>query len=153
MEIAILGVLICQLLLLLISLAVAARLILSLSKSAHSFLESPGEGKQSPLADILGIVSDRLGAAIIAHAKAWLLSQNSIAVRQDKAAARQELQASAPPWLGMAMKFSPGIGKIVNKNPELAQLAMAAFQNMGNKGASEEEKNNGSSHSQDPFKL
>jgi len=154
MELAILGVLICQLSLLLISLIVAKRLTSSLLKNVRSFLESPGEDKQSPLADILDNAANRLAAAIIAHVKAWLLAQNSIAVRQEKAQLRENLQSNAPPMIGALMKFSPGIGKLITKNPELAQLAINYMQNRGGAGSAPEEvpaRNNGSSGN--PFKV
>lgn len=153
MEIAIFGVLLCHFLLLLISLFVVKKRISSLLRSARSFYESPGEGKQSPLADILDNVANRLANALIVHVKAWLLAQNSIAVRQEKAQLRQNIQNSAPPLMGALMKYSPGIGKVMANNPELAQMAINAFAGMGGKKESESENNNGHHELNSPFKI
>jgi hypothetical protein len=153
MEIAILGVLICQLLLLATSLLLAKRLMSSLSRNVRLYFESPDEGKQSPFADTLDNLSARLGAAIIASIKGWLMSQNSIAVRQDKAAARQEIQENAPPILGMLMKYQPGIGKLLGKNPELAQLAMQYLNNRQGAKPPEEVSAGSNGSSGNPFKV
>lgn len=151
MELAILGVLICQLLLFVTSLGIATKLMYSLIKSVRSFFEQPEPEKQSPFADTIDNITSRLAVALIASIKGWLMSQNSIAVRQDKAAARQEIQDNAPPILGMLMKYQPGIGKILGKNPELAQLAMQYLSNRGKAPEEVPANNNGSSGN--PFKV
>lgn len=153
-ELAILGVLTCQLLLLLFALVAARKLMLSALKSAHSFLESPEEGKQSAFADILDSIGNRLGSAVIAHAKAWLMSQNSISVRQQKAAARTEVRESAPPLVSFLMKYAPGVGKIVDQNPELAQAAISAIQGMNQNKEAQNTANGNNGHKQgSPFNI
>lgn len=152
MEFAILGVLICQLLLTLLTVLMARKLILSLIQNVRSFFEPISEGQKSPLATIgetiIATASDRMAAAIVASAKGWLIGQNSIAVRQEKAAIREGLEAQSP-FIGLLQKFSPGIGKIITKNPELAAMALNAFQNKGEKHIS----NNGGNGSGDFNKI
>jgi len=151
------GLLICQLSVLLFVLVAGIKLKSYLLQNVRSFFEQrkdrEGNPEQSAFADILDNIGNRLAAAIIASAKGWLMAQNSAAVRQDKAAARQEFQASAPAALQFLMKFSPGIGKIVQKNPELAQLAMSALGNMGGKSEAVISDNGNGHISGDPFKI
>jgi len=153
-EVAILGVLFCQLLLLSIVLIWAKKRMSLVSRYVRSFLELRGEENKSQFAVILEKWIDHLAVAITASIKGWLLGQNSIAVRQDKAAARAELQASAPPIAQALMKYSPGIGKIIAKNPELAQMAMNAFAGMGGKKeGGEGESDNHQAPAGNPFRI
>lgn len=128
-----------QFLALLFALMWVKRLKSSVITNVRSFLESPKEGEPSPIAVIGDTLASRLGSAIVASLKAWLLAQNSIAVRQDKAAMREAMQQDNP-VLGMLAKFSPGIGKLLGKNPELAQIAINAL-TRGNKAISSESGN------------
>lgn len=148
---AIFGVIICQILLFAFALVLIKRRISSLSEIAHSFLVSAEPGKPSPFADILDNLASRLATAIVAQVKGWLLSQNSIAVRQEKALIKEQLREQAPPLINMLMKYAPGVRKIAEKNPEIVQLALNALQ-QGQEGKS---KNNGHEpvNTSNPFKV
>jgi len=154
-EILLGGLLLCQLLLLLSGLMLVKKLKSFLSENVLSFFTPKGKDEQSQFADTLDNIASRLAHAIIASAKGWLMAQNSAAVRQENAAARQELMANAPPALGGLMAFAPGLAKKIVKHPELAQLAMQFMGNMG--GGREREaqaSNNGGNHSSsNPFKI
>lgn len=147
-----LGVIICQLLPLLLGMVLIKRLISSLSASARLFFEPKAEGKQSSFADILDNISSRFGSAVVASLKGFLMAENSAVVRSEKAQARQQMMAGNPMLSGLAA-FAPGVGKVINKHPELAQLAMQ-FLNRNQKQAGAEEvaaSNNGGSSN--PFKI
>lgn len=151
------GLLICQCLVLLFGLVLGNKLKSYLLRNARSFFEPgrDGEGKatQSPFADILDNIGNRLAAAIIASVKGWLMAQNSAAVRQEKAETRQQFLANAPPAMGALAAFAPGLMKKAMKHPELAQMAMQFMGNMGGQRKEETASNNGNHAPSNPFKI
>jgi len=150
-------ILICQLSLLLLGLVVGNKLRSWVSQNVRSLFEQrkdlEGKPAQSVFADILDDIGNRLARAIIASVKGWLMAQNSAAVRQDKAAAREELMANAPPAMGALAAFAPGLMKKAMKHPELAQMAMQFMGNMGGQRKEEAISNNGNSHPENPFRI
>lgn len=146
---AIIGVIICQILLYVFTLIL---LKYSISKVKITLTEyfSPGPDQTpSPFALTVDNISLILAKHIVNSVKGYLLSLNSAEVRTAKAEARRELQESGPPLVSALLGAFPALGKKIIKNPEIAQLAMSAFQNLGKK------EDQGDNHKPEvnPFKI
>ena len=146
-----LGVIICQLSALFIALVAYFRLKSSLLKNVRSYIEPKPTGEQSNLADILDLVSTRFASAFTASIKGFLMAENSAAVRQDKAAARQQVMEANPMLAGLAA-FAPGLMRKFGKNPEILQMGLSLLQNAGKPKEEAKAGNNGSSAG-NPFKI
>jgi hypothetical protein len=146
------GVIICQLLPLLIGLAALVRLKSLVLRNVRSFLEPPAEGQPSQAAVILDLVSTRLASAITASIKGFLMGENSVAIKEQRRAALQEVTGSSPILAGL-QAFAPGLVRKFGKNPELLQAAMQLFQGAGKPREEANSGNNGGSVSSNPFRI
>lgn len=127
MILAIVGVILCQVLLFSLALILANRLKSSLIKNVRLYFEAPEEGKQSPFADILDLIAARFAHAITASIKGSLLNLGSQTARQQNAIQGELIKQSAPIGIQALLSQFPGLRKIITKNPELAEYAMNAF--------------------------
>ena len=106
------------------------------------FITPSGENKTSQLALVSEALSEMIGRAIVASLRGFLLGQKSIEVRQENAAAGENISASP---VGSIINMLPNsLKKSLIKNPQLLDLAMGFL----SKGGSAQNRDNGGSHSE-----
>lgn len=151
MEFAILGVLLCNLLLFAFALIRLKSSISTLKRTLVLYFQPQGENP-SEFAAAVELISKILAKNIVDSAKAYLLSLNSAEVRAGKAALRDSLSSQSPLLAGLLQAF-PSLGKKIVKNPEMAQIAM----NFLNRRSGESEEPGSNGHEtvaiSNPFKI
>lgn len=148
---AILGGILCNILIFLAALYLVRRSINSTKLSLLKYF-SPGENNDSSqFRQAVDLISKILAGNIVNSLKAYLLNINSQEVRQGKAAARSELNASSPLIAGLMSQF-PGLAKRID--PGIASMILATLNTRNSNKANEEVKiSGGNGNPLDPFTL
>lgn len=123
-----------------------------LSHVVGGFLVSPDGHSPSPLATVVNDLAVMVGQSVSAHIKATLMGVESGDARGERALKTDVLLDTSPLLAGIASSF-PHVAKRINKNPELASVAMNLLANMGNVGKGAPNNGNGGGHYQTTFPM
>ena len=124
------GVIICQILLFILAYIVIRSKIRRFQETIKAYFQGDQE-HPSEANILLDTISKKFAGSFTASIKANLLAFQSASVRQERQLAGALVEDSAPPLLGALLSQFPAVGKIIRKNPELAQMLMQSVASLG----------------------
>lgn len=108
-----------------------------LAEQLRAFVQAPAEGKMSPMAEMVELVSARLAAHLVAQVREFIRVQGSASKRQELAIQGELMQSEVSernPLIGMLLSQFPGIGKRLLKNPSALPALLNLVGGLGGGG-------------------